>query len=196
MSGGTGGTGGHPAGAGTGTTSGGKALPRDATVMYALLKEMGVTHHEPRVLNQMLEFVYRYVTTVVEEARVYSVYAKKRTIDLDDVKLAIKILTEKSYSTVPPREMLLDLAKMKNSTPLPLLKSSSGLRLPPDRYCLTQPNYQLQFYKRAVTGNTSTSTPSRGGSSAIFKTPSNPPRPSIFSGSTSEPDAKKQKFSQ
>ena len=42
---------------------------------------------------------------MVEEARVYSSYAKKKTVDVDDVKLAIKMLTDKSYSTVPPREV-------------------------------------------------------------------------------------------
>jgi hypothetical protein len=47
------------------------------------------------------------VTSVVEEARVYSVYAKKKTIDVDDVRLAVKIITDKSYSTVPPRDVSL-----------------------------------------------------------------------------------------
>jgi len=160
-----------------GTTT--KQLPRDAVVMQSLLKEMGVSLHEPRVINQMLDFVYRYVTTVVEEARVYSSYAKKKTIDVDDVKLAVKMVTSKSFTTVPPREMLLDLAKTKNTTPLPLLKSTSGLRLPPDRFCLTQPNYQLEFYKKAVASSGSQQTASNvrlPGSSSVFKTPQPPHR--------------------
>jgi transcription initiation factor TFIID subunit 9B len=36
-----------------------KQIPRDAVVMQSLLKEMGVTLNEPRVINQMLDFVYR-----------------------------------------------------------------------------------------------------------------------------------------
>ena len=36
-----------------------KKLPKDAQVMMAILKEMGVTEYEPRVINQMLEFSYR-----------------------------------------------------------------------------------------------------------------------------------------
>lgn len=36
-----------------------KSSPRDAQVMGAILKEMGVTEYEPRVVNVMLEFVYR-----------------------------------------------------------------------------------------------------------------------------------------
>jgi len=95
-------------------------------------------------------------------------------VDSDDIKLATKMLTEKTLSSIPPREMLLDVAKIKNSLPLPLIKSSSGLRLPPDRYCLTQPNYQLQLFKKSIASsnskphNISVRLP---GSSGGFKTP-------------------------
>lgn len=34
-------------------------IPHDAQVMEAILKEMGVTDYEPRVISQMLEFAYR-----------------------------------------------------------------------------------------------------------------------------------------
>ena len=74
--------------------------------------------------------------------------------------------------------MLLSVAKQKNSTPLPLLKSGSGLRLPADRYCLTQPNYQLQFYKRAI-ASSSSQAPTEvktQGSASVFKTPTVPPK--------------------
>lgn len=36
-----------------------KSTPRDALVMAAILKEMGISEYEPRVINQMLEFTYR-----------------------------------------------------------------------------------------------------------------------------------------
>lgn len=36
-----------------------KSSPRDAQVMGAILKDMGVTDYEPRLINQMLEFTYR-----------------------------------------------------------------------------------------------------------------------------------------
>lgn len=35
-----------------------KQAPKDALVMMALLKEMGVESHEPRVINQMIDLVY------------------------------------------------------------------------------------------------------------------------------------------
>ncbi len=35
-----------------------KSTPKDAQVMQTILKDMGVTEYEPRVINQMLEFTY------------------------------------------------------------------------------------------------------------------------------------------
>lgn len=36
-----------------------RSSPRDAQVMTAILKDMGVLEYEPRLINTMLEFVYR-----------------------------------------------------------------------------------------------------------------------------------------
>ena len=36
-----------------------KNSPRDAQVMAAILKDMGISEYEPRVINLMLEFTYR-----------------------------------------------------------------------------------------------------------------------------------------
>ena len=39
--------------------------------------------------------------------------------------------------------MLLQLAEKLNSQPLPLITEKTGIRLPPEKYCLTAPNYQI-----------------------------------------------------
>ncbi|KAF6091613.1 TATA-box binding protein associated factor 9b [Phyllostomus discolor] len=39
-----------------------KNSPRDALVMAQILKDMGITEYEPRVINQMLEFAFRKFT--------------------------------------------------------------------------------------------------------------------------------------
>lgn len=36
-----------------------KSTPKDALVMGAILKEMGINEYEPKVINQMLEYTYR-----------------------------------------------------------------------------------------------------------------------------------------
>ena len=38
-----------------------RQIPRDAQVIQAILKDMGITEYEPRVVNQLLEFVYRTI---------------------------------------------------------------------------------------------------------------------------------------
>ncbi|KAF0303150.1 Transcription initiation factor TFIID subunit 9 [Amphibalanus amphitrite] len=124
--------------------SGASKMPKDAAVMAAILKEAGVTSYDQRVINQMLEFTYKYVTNILEDARVYCAHAKKKNIDLDDVKLAVQMQLDQNYTTPPPRDLLADIARTRNSTPLPLIKPQCGLRLPPDRYCLLATNYKLK----------------------------------------------------
>lgn len=48
-------------------------------------------------------------------------------------------------------QFLLEVARQKNLTPLPLIKPYTGPRLPPDRYCLTAPNYRLKVVHKKVT---------------------------------------------
>ncbi|XP_075043301.1 transcription initiation factor TFIID subunit 9B-like isoform X2 [Mixophyes fleayi] len=127
-----------------------KSAPKDAQVMAQILKDMGITEYEPRVINQMLEFTYRYVTTILEDAKIYSSHAKKNNIDADDVRLSIQCRTDQSFTSPPPRDFLLDIARQKNQTPLPLIKPYAGPRLPPDRYCLTAPNYRLKTIQKKL----------------------------------------------
>ncbi|KAK3913882.1 Transcription initiation factor TFIID subunit 9 [Frankliniella fusca] len=124
-------------------------FPKDAQVIMSMLKDMGVQDYEQRVLNQLLEFTYRYVTCILDDSRVYATHAKKKTIDLDDVKLAVNMQLDRSFTTPPPREILLEVARSKNSQPLPVVKPSCGIRLPPDRYCLSSVNYKLRNNKKA-----------------------------------------------
>lgn len=79
--------------------------PRDARLVKTILQSMGVEHYEPRVVNQFLDFSYRYVVDVLEDAQVYSEHASKSAIDTDDVKLAVQARVNQSFSQPPPREV-------------------------------------------------------------------------------------------
>lgn len=46
-----------------------------------------------------------YVTCILDDAKVYANHAKKKIIDLDDVKLASQMTLEKAFTTPPPREV-------------------------------------------------------------------------------------------
>uniref|UniRef100_A0A2K5EWC0 TATA-box binding protein associated factor 9b n=1 Tax=Aotus nancymaae TaxID=37293 RepID=A0A2K5EWC0_AOTNA len=111
-----------------------KNAPRDALVMAQILKDMGITEYEPRVINQMLEFAFRYVTTILDDAKMYSSHAKKPNVDADDVRLAIQCRADQSFTSPPPRDVIIFTYRFLICRP----------RLPPDRYCLTAPNYRLK----------------------------------------------------
>jgi transcription initiation factor TFIID subunit 9 len=40
---------------------------------------------------QLLEFCYRYMTTVLDDAKMVSAHAKKKAVDTDDIKLAVQV---------------------------------------------------------------------------------------------------------
>jgi len=126
-------------------------VPRDAKLIGLILKAMGVEEFQPRVINQFLEFMHRYVTEVLQDAVVYSEHSNKTELDLEDVRLAILSRINYSFTQPPPRELLLELAKDKNSQPLPVIPNKLGVLLPPDQYCLTSQTYQLDAKKSANT---------------------------------------------
>jgi len=121
-----------------------KHIPKDAQVIMSIMKDMGITDYEPKVINQLLEFTYRYITCILDDSRIYANHAKKKFIDLDDVRLAVKMQLDRTFTNPPPRDVLLDVARAKNNIPLPFVKPHNGLRIPPDRYCLNATNYKLK----------------------------------------------------
>uniref|UniRef100_A0A3B3S599 TAF9 RNA polymerase II, TATA box binding protein (TBP)-associated factor n=1 Tax=Paramormyrops kingsleyae TaxID=1676925 RepID=A0A3B3S599_9TELE len=151
-----------------------KTLPKDAQVMIQILKDMGITEYEPRVINQMLEFTYRYVTTIIEDAKIYATHAKKSNVDADDIRLAIQCRMDQSFTSPPPRDFLLEVARQKNQTPLPLIKPYTGPRLPPDRYCLTAPNYRLKSLQKKTSSSAGRITVPRLSVGAVSSRPSTP----------------------
>ena len=56
--------------------------------------------------------------------------------------------TDKNVTSPPPRDLLLEVARTKNTSTLPIPKPTSGLRLPPDRFCLTSCNFKLKSSKK------------------------------------------------
>ncbi|MCL7027378.1 hypothetical protein MKW94_027786 [Papaver nudicaule] len=128
--------------------NGDEELPRDAKIVKTLLKSMGVTEYEPRVIHQFLELWYRYVVDVLTDAQVYSEHAAKPAIDPDDIKLAIQTKVNFGFSQPPPREVLLELARNRNKMPLPKSITGPGIPLPPDEDTLISPNYQLAIPSR------------------------------------------------
>merc|ERR1712062_201031 len=104
-----------------------------------------IVEYDRRVVQQMLEFAYRYSTEILEEAKVYSNHTKhKRGIDIEDIKLAVSNHGDRASRAPPRTDLLHELARLKNNTPLPTIKPFSGPRIPPDRYCLSGVNFRAK----------------------------------------------------
>lgn len=117
--------------------------PRDARIVEAILKSMGVDSYDPRVVNQLLELLYRYVSSVLLDAREYCEHADKTEIDLEDIRLAIRSKCSFSFTQPPPRDVTMRLAAERNSIPLPPVDQRAGVALPPTDDQLTAQNYRV-----------------------------------------------------
>ncbi|CAI6000770.1 unnamed protein product [Closterium sp. NIES-65] len=134
---------------------------------------MGVEDYEPRVVHQLLEFAYRYMTDVLGEARVYAEHAGHAALEVDDVRLAVQAKVSTSFSQPPPREVLMELARARNAVPIPPIAGSGLFALPPEAECLLQPNVQIAVplpgpaargsHKRQRDGDTGGKAGGRGG---------------------------------
>ena len=125
-----------------------KSMPKDAQMMAQILKGMGITEYEPRVINQMLEVAFWYVTTILDDAKIYSIMLRKLLLMQMMCDWQSSVLLTSLLPLLPQETFLLDIARQRNQTPLPLIKPYSGPRLPPDRYCLTAPNYRLKSLQK------------------------------------------------
>ncbi|PNW81375.1 hypothetical protein CHLRE_07g353350v5 [Chlamydomonas reinhardtii] len=128
------------------------AQPQDVATMHALLRSMGVEEFEPRVVNQLMDFMYKYTTDVLLDAEVFSEHAGRQPgqVDASGVTMAIQSRTA-LYVQPPPQERVTELARQVNDTALPDLVTKPGLPLPPEGKQMTAPNWQYdpqQQYQR------------------------------------------------
>ncbi|PAA79778.1 hypothetical protein BOX15_Mlig025131g1 [Macrostomum lignano] len=119
----------------------------DVQTVKRLLNECGVFDYEPAVVQQLVEFMYRYCTDLLDDARAYAQHAGKKSVDLEDLKLASACHADLDLVSPPPRELLTEVAQAKNAQLLPPIKTYCGVRLPPEKFCLTQPNYKAKLRK-------------------------------------------------
>jgi transcription initiation factor TFIID subunit 9B len=117
--------------------------PRDARTIEAILQAMGVEECDERVTRQLLELLYRYVWSVLDDARVYSDHADKAAIDVDDVKLAILSRVDTSFTQPPSRDVSMRAARERNAIALPPVDARAGVALPHPSLQLTAQNVSV-----------------------------------------------------
>jgi hypothetical protein len=54
------------------------------------------------------------MTTILDDAKLLSHHARKRTVDVDDVKLAVQMYTEENLINPTSRDVILETARYKS----------------------------------------------------------------------------------
>lgn len=66
-----------------------------------------------------------------------------KNLTTEDIRLAIAARTNYQFNAVTPKELLLELAAERNKKTLPPVLPGYGIRLPPEKYCLTARDWSL-----------------------------------------------------
>lgn len=141
------------AGAGAAAGKGGAAaakqreLPSDAVAIRNILRSMGVTQFEPRVLDLLLNFTYKYTSEVVLDAAAFAQQAGREPgeVEVDDVTAAIQVRAASQFLAQPSTAAQEEVARRVNAQPLPAFGKVHGIRLPPEDFCVTRPPYHYQL---------------------------------------------------
>ena len=84
-----------------------------------LILHKGIEFYERNVSNQLIEFMYYYITETVQEAKTYRDYAGKRSqITVEDMRLAISSKNYESFTRPLPASTVKDIAEQKNKNAL------------------------------------------------------------------------------
>lgn len=82
-----------------------KSMLKDAEMMAQILKDMEITEYEIRVVNQMLESAFQFVTTILDDAKI----SKRVTVDAYDLQLSIQCCASQSFTSPSPRDFFIRL---------------------------------------------------------------------------------------
>lgn len=150
-------------------------VPRDVRLLHLLLASQSIHQYEDQVPLQLMDFAHRYTASVLKDAIVYNSYAEisnasgsgattsgtsavgsgpgnnSSQLTVEDIRLAIAARTNYQFKPTAPKELLLQLAADRNKKSLPQVMGSWGVRLPPEKYCLTAKEWDLDTDKTDVT---------------------------------------------
>lgn len=127
------------------------AVPRDVRLLHLILASLGITQYQDHVPLQLMDFAYRYSYGVLQDAVLYHDHAgslgtnnlKTYPLTVEDIRLAVAARTNYQFKPAPPKALLLEVAAEKNKKALPAVMAGWGLRLPPEKYCLTSKDWTL-----------------------------------------------------
>lgn len=145
------------------TDNGLSRRPRDGRLIHMILANLGVTAYQERVPLQLMDFAYRYTSSTLQDALhltsegyggsgpggggrggAASNVNDMGSITLSALRLSIASRTHYQFNPSIPKEYYQDLAQERNRVALPAVGKDWGVRLPPERYCLTGVGWGLK----------------------------------------------------
>ncbi|CAG5138602.1 uncharacterized protein ALTATR162_LOCUS400 [Alternaria atra] len=130
--------------------------PRDARLIHLILANMGVHAYTERVPLQLLDFAYRYTSSILSDALSYepplptTSASKKRSggagaggegdgegVSLAALRTAVGARAAGAFQPNLGKEFMSEVAQERNRIALPRVEREFGVRLPPERYCFT-----------------------------------------------------------
>lgn len=174
------------------------ATPRDVRLLHLILASMGVTSYQERVPLQLMDFAYRFTQGVLHDALLYSDHAaaannahndkagpvsggsggnanaaaaavSTSALSVEDVRLAIAARVNYQFKPAPPKELLLEMAQERNRRALPQVQPGYGLRLPPEKYCLTAKEWDVDEEDEDMEGGGESAGAAAGGEDKVMK---------------------------
>lgn len=135
--------------------------PRDARLIHLVLASLGVSAYQERVPLQLLDFAYRYTAGVLGDALHLTLEGHagagagasssssrgnnaESVVSIAALRLAVAGRLNYQFRSALPKEFLLELAQERNRIALPRVEREFGLRLPPEKYCLTGVGWGLK----------------------------------------------------
>ena len=135
--------------------------PRDARLIHMILANLGVTAYQERVPLQLMDFAYRYTSSTLQDALHLTsehyasappgggrgaggVANDASSVTLSSLRLSVASRTHYQYNPTLPKDFYQDLAQERNRVALPPIGKDWGIRLPPEKYCLTGVGWGLR----------------------------------------------------
>ena len=135
--------------------------PRDARLIHMILANLGVTAYQERVPLQLMDLAYRYTSSILQDALhlTSEQYGNApagggrgagggandmSSVTLSSLRLSVASRTHYQYNPTLPKDFYQDLAQERNRVALPPVGKDWGIRLPPEKYCLTGVGWGLK----------------------------------------------------
>lgn len=134
--------------------------PRDARLIHLILSSLGIHSYQERVPLQLLDFAYRYTSSVLSDALRLSAegYASApgqssnrrdaandgSNITVNALRQAIASRQDYQFQGPLPKEFMLEQAVERNRVQLPKIEKAWGVQLPPEKYCLTGTGWRME----------------------------------------------------